>query len=169
MKNDGYSLVELMIVVAIIGILSTYAVFNYSASGARLNGTVRELFGNMQKLRMEAIRGNATGVVIFNPGADTYTVFLDDGPGAAGGNWALDASDTFLGVISMPSSVDLVSTTIPFNTYGYSSQGITHSAITVGNYDVKFKNDQDKYLGVRMSAAGGLRVIEGTNNGTVWQ
>lgn len=165
-KNAGFTLVEMMVVVAIVGVLAIGLSVSLSSSGAKLRSATRTIYGDMQSLRMEAVKRNKVCVVIFNPGADTYRMFVDDGP--AGNNWAWDSTDTLLGVGTMPARIDLVSTTIPFNTYGYSSNGMTDQAITPGTYDVILKDSGNKYMGVRFGALGSISTITSTDGGVTW-
>lgn len=77
-NKRGYSLAELMIVVAIIGTLASYAKFNYSASNSRLNQAARDLYSNMQKIRMEAIKRYVTWGIICDNATETYVLCAYD-------------------------------------------------------------------------------------------
>ncbi len=68
--QSGFSLMELMVVIAIIGILSGIALPNFLSMRAdsMLRGAVRELVGNIQKTRMNSIKNNETWAIQFNPG-----------------------------------------------------------------------------------------------------
>lgn len=78
LSHNGYSLVELLIVVAIIGILGTYAKFNYSAANSMLNQAARDLYSNMQKARMEAIKRNEPWAIICDNTTLSYAVCAFD-------------------------------------------------------------------------------------------
>jgi prepilin-type N-terminal cleavage/methylation domain-containing protein len=57
-KDKGFTLVEMIVVIAIMGIVSAVAIPNFYsyAAGMRLRSASRDLLSNMQKARMNAIR-----------------------------------------------------------------------------------------------------------------
>ena len=74
-RNDsGYSLVELIVVVAIIAVLGAIAIPNLSVGNARLKQAARELYGNLQRARMEAIKTNQNVGIIFDVVNNQYVL-----------------------------------------------------------------------------------------------
>ena len=75
-NTDGFSLVELMTVMAIVGVISAFSIPGYFASmpRRRLKAATRELYGIMQQTRLLAVRENWSKRVRF--GTDFY--YLDD-------------------------------------------------------------------------------------------
>lgn len=63
----GFSLVELLVIIAIIGILLAIGTLNFSAytKKAAVEGQTREIFAELQKARQQALYTKRTQAVIF--------------------------------------------------------------------------------------------------------
>jgi type IV fimbrial biogenesis protein FimT len=87
LDNKGVSMIELMIVMAVISILAGLAVPavidwmpNY-----RLKSAARDLYSNIQKARMLAIKTNKEHAIFFDPANKRYQLLGDPGPDSAWG------------------------------------------------------------------------------------
>ena len=84
-NKHGFSLMELMVVVAIIGIMAAIAIPNFLnwLPNMRLKAAARDLYSNMQKARMQAVKTNKNTAIIFKPTNNTYDI-CDDWNSTAG-------------------------------------------------------------------------------------
>jgi type IV fimbrial biogenesis protein FimT len=80
-NEKGFTLVELMIVVAIVGAMSIMAFPTFSGwiARARLRDAARTVYSDMQLARIRAIESGGRWRVFFTPDEGTYTV-VDPGP-----------------------------------------------------------------------------------------
>ncbi len=79
-KNNGFTVLELMLVVGIIGVLSAVAVPGYVSwlPGHRLKNAAMDLYANLQLARMNAVKYNRDYMVVFDPD-DNYYELVDSG------------------------------------------------------------------------------------------
>lgn len=67
-KHGGFSLVELMVVLALIGITSTVAAVSLSSNDARLRAAASDFRLSLEKAKQEALaRGIPVGVAFYDP------------------------------------------------------------------------------------------------------
>ncbi|OGQ89087.1 MAG: hypothetical protein A3J85_01630 [Desulfobacula sp. RIFOXYA12_FULL_46_16] len=163
-KNSGFTLVELMVVIAIIGIMAGIAIPNFFSflPKSRLRSATRDIISCLQEMKLRAIKENATTVIVFDLANDRYTAFVDNGPGVAAGNSTLDASESIIKQETLPSDLDMYNTSFVANTGGFTARGLPRNAGTVfisyGNTD---------YRSVIVNLAGNIR-IEMSTDGVNW-
>jgi prepilin-type N-terminal cleavage/methylation domain-containing protein len=76
----GFSLVELLLVITIIGVVASYAflTFEKSTKGFKLAGATRTLSGYLEKARVDSVRRHGGASININS-ATSYTVNIDFG------------------------------------------------------------------------------------------
>jgi prepilin-type N-terminal cleavage/methylation domain-containing protein len=81
MRNQsGFSLMELMVVIAIIAIVSALTVPNLIAwrNNAQLSRGARQIYSDLQDARKIAIKNNTLITVDFDAGSESYTILRGD-------------------------------------------------------------------------------------------
>ena len=78
-REAGVTLVELLVVMAILGIMAGVAIPTFAVwfPNYRLRSAATDLFSNMQRAKLGAIKGNTSWGIAFSDGAttDTYTIW----------------------------------------------------------------------------------------------
>ncbi len=93
--QKGFTLVEVIVVVALIGILAAIAVPSFLSwlPNMRLKAATRDLYSNMQKIRMEAIKTNNRMAIVFDTANNQYLLCSDAGADTL---WSVLADNTCL-------------------------------------------------------------------------
>jgi prepilin-type N-terminal cleavage/methylation domain-containing protein len=93
-KTKGFSLIELLILIAILGVLAAIAIPGFSVllPDYRLRTAARDLQSNMQLAKIGAIKANSNWAIVFDPGVTPGRYYLCSDPGG-NGTWEGPGSD----------------------------------------------------------------------------
>jgi len=93
-KNSGFTLIEMLVVIAIAGILAISVVFTMNSGASKVRGAAFRLRGDINLARAEAVNRNADVLVEFLTGVPQgYRICIDD-PASTNINQCGDATDT---------------------------------------------------------------------------
>ena len=105
-KNKGFSILELLVVLAIIGILGGGVFLIIPRGDIELEQAARSFSLSVQKARSEAIRSNQfAGVIV--PTSDSFSVFVDEDNDRT----YTDGTDTIISKVNLAADYPSVSIT----------------------------------------------------------
>ncbi len=157
MKKDGFTLIELMVVIAIIGILAGAAIpaFSRWLPARKLKSAASDLYSDLQYAKMGAIKDRTEWAVVFNKGNDTYQLVNGGPDGVYGGT-----GDVVEKIVTLPANGYGIA-------YGHGNAGSPIGG-TFGN-EITFTNPDDvvvfKKRGV-IDGFGGYVYIKNERNET---
>ena len=150
-RNNGFTVMELLIIIAIAGILAAIAVPNYMThkDRANLRGATSNLVGDFEFTRSRAIRENGNVALVFNVDGGGYTVFEDFNE-----NWVQDGDELRLRAVDFPSGVSVIMpTTFTDDRMHFNSRGIPDG--TFGSAILRNANNEQQT--VTINIAGRIR------------
>jgi len=148
-RENGFGTIELLIVVAIIGIVTTFAFLNLRTTRASLavQNSVRQLASYMEKARIDAVRRHSTAVVRFTS-PTSYTVTMD----FSNNGTTSDRSFNF------ENGVQLASSDLPNVTFNWRGRTLTSGASCVTTFSVRNDSSPNDGLNVDVSGSGDVTV-----------
>lgn len=167
--NRGFTLMELLIVVALIGIITAIAstaMREYSID-ANLKMAARDLKSDMELSKVRAVRENARVVMSFNPGSNSYTIFVDNGTGGgASGDMVQNGTEPTIKTVTLPPFVSLHEVTFAGGNQllRFDARGLPNG--TGGHCYIK--NVNGNYRGVVVNMVGRVRIVTSEDGGMHW-
>lgn len=159
-KQSGFSLVELMVVIAVIAIMATFAVPGFLTwrTNFHLKKAARDLLGHMQRAKLTAVKERTDCAVSFGVAIDgtnyDYIVFVD-----SDNDRTYDAGETIIKQVQWDEDVDFDTSTeasgtnFPSDTVVFNSRGRSNN---LGR--AYLKNDNERKIEVIVSMAGNIRI-----------
>ena len=147
-KIKGFTLVEMMVVIAIIGIVSAIAIPNFYsyAAGMKLRSASRDLYSTLQDTRMKAIRQSTRWAVEF-PSSSSYRV-VNCGP-----DNNCSANNVYHSTTNISQYSGITASGAFPITFEFTSEG-TCNAGTITFTDPKLKTSR-----VEVSLSGRIRIL----------
>jgi prepilin-type N-terminal cleavage/methylation domain-containing protein len=135
-KDSGFTLIELMVVIGIVGILSAIAIPNYIQwmPKHRVGNAARTVMSTLEFARINAVKTNADVAVIFDWANERLTV---------------ESGGTTLRTRQMPNDVDLqdsgLGTAVTFDGHGFSDE--SGQVVVVNTKDATLRRSINLTLG----------------------
>ncbi|MGW8157717.1 MAG: GspH/FimT family pseudopilin [Desulfoprunum sp.] len=160
-NSNGFSLVEAMVVIAIVAIMGVFAVPSMISwlNNKGLQNAARDMYSNLRKAQSIAVKNNRNCAISFN-GTTGYTVYVDldkDYERDAGeeiiaqASWSqyrnvvLDGAVNFADNASSQPTVAFRPNLIPLEAGG-----------TAGNGTISLKNDKSRKADITISVSGNI-------------
>ncbi len=160
-KQAGFSLVELMVTIAIFAILLSIAIPNFIGwmPARRLESAVGDVQSALQRARMAAVKENSCVVIEFNGSSDNYRIFVDNGGATPGNacNKTQDADEPTIKAGELPAGVHLDSADPPI-IIAFNSRGFPDNAVTIS---ISLENASGTTWSVTLNITGSSRINRG--------
>jgi prepilin-type N-terminal cleavage/methylation domain-containing protein len=156
-KQQGLSMLELIIVVAILGILSTVGFLNIRRDTPQVRQAASILAADLMRARTEAIRLNTMVAIKVNASTNSYSLFVDDNRDGISDDSKTIMERTVTGDFPLAN----LTTTLTNGLLWFDVRGLPRNSLNNfadGSVVVRSKKDNSYQLSVSVSSQGKIEV-----------
>ncbi len=130
MKRAGFSLVELVVILAIMGILFTIATLNFNSwlRKSQVEAKTREIYDSLNEARLNSIYFKKPHAVVFQPNSIQFKQYSSENEAATATGTRILRTETSTYTLSLKDGVVFTGSaadTIRFNIRGYADNVLT--------------------------------------------
>jgi type IV fimbrial biogenesis protein FimT len=154
MNKKGFTLAEVAVTLSILSIMTAISIPTYISwlPKHRLQTSARQIYDDLNLAKMEAVKRNTDVCITFNPGTETYRVFVD-----SDSSGSFTAGDTILkNNVALEHDVTITNTTFTNDTIGFNNRGLPSTVINGSDDEVRLTNPTGVVSRVKVNIAGGI-------------
>jgi len=154
-NNSGFTLIELAVIIAIVGVLAGIAVPNFVGwlPKYRLNSSIADIQALVQNARLRAVKENAHVAVLFDPDNDgldgDYLAFVDNNS-----DWNMDAGEALVARGEISPGIRITDVNYTNDRFSFNSRGLCIE----GSGSVTLSNSKGKTKTVKIEMTGSSRI-----------
>ncbi len=145
---SGFTLMEVMVVIAIIGIVSATGMYSFlnSMPNRKVKAASRDLYEAFQEANIQALNRDQNVTLTLNPVLDSFTIN--------------DANGNNITQVTFANDIDLYNVTAPGNTFTYTPRGMLTGVSASALLQYAPNNNAAIRIGVRATTTGGIALVD---------